>query len=75
MAQSSFDANIVLETRKYSYCQQVCWRKLWEKIGGAELKEITKTIKDDNDLMRKYYKNMDSSKDYKQKYEAIAEKI
>ena len=45
------------------------------KNWGAELKEITKTIKDDNDLMRKYYKNMDSSKDYKQKYEAIAEKI
>ena len=36
-----------------------------EKIEGSkEPKEITKTIKDDNDN-RKYYKNMDSSKDYK----------
>ena len=63
-----------LKQEKYSYCQQICGEK-YGKNWGAELKEITKTIKDDNDLMRKYYKNMDSSKDYKQKYEAIAEKI
>ena len=58
IAQSSFDANIVLETRNIPIANRFVGEN-YGKNWGAELKEITKTIKDDNDLMRKYYKNMD----------------
>ena len=73
MAYYGADDSMVLDTKNIPIANRFVGQNRGADWGG-ELKEMTKTVKDDNDLMRKYYKNMDESEDYKQKYEAIVDK-